>query len=163
MKSSVNHPVYGPITYEEGAWSGKKIITVGGRELKKIDKNTFVFSEGESPMMATLKGSWLVGASLCVGGEEIRLVSKPAWYEWILAFLPFVLVVVWGNSVPLCSIIPVAGGAIGGALGGVSFVVSMSLFRGKSVGGKLLTALLAMLVTFGIGVLLALLFLSMML
>lgn len=162
MKESVNHPVYGQIVYEEGVWSGKKIITVGGRELKKINKNTFVFSEGENPVMASLKGSWLVGATLRVGGEEIRLVSKPAWYEWILAFLPFVLVTVWGNSVPLCSIIPVAGGALGGALGGASCVACMCFFRGKSVGCKLLTTLLVMLATFGTGVLLALTILSFM-
>ena len=31
---------------------------------------------------------------------------RPAWYDYVLAIIPFILVLVWGNSVYLCTIIP---------------------------------------------------------
>ena len=46
--------------------------------------------------------------------------------------LPFILIMVWGNSVALCSIIPVVGGAIGGAISGGMGVVSLSLMKRQS-------------------------------
>lgn len=66
MTKNVTHPVYGMITYEENIWSGKKTVSVNGCVLRTMAKNTFVFQEGETPVLATLKGSALTGVSLTV-------------------------------------------------------------------------------------------------
>jgi hypothetical protein len=99
----------------------------------------------------TVRGGILTGVALCIQNEEIWIYSKPTWIDWVFAVLPFVLMIVWGNSVRLCSIIPVVGGAIGGALGGLAMVVTMLLIREKGIARKILMTLLATLVTFIIG------------
>lgn len=162
MKKSVTHPIYGIITYEENIWSGKKTVSVNGNVLQKTGKNTFLFMNGETGVAVTLRGSVLTGVTLQIQNEQISVIAKPAWYEWILAVLPLALNLIWGNSVALCSIIPVVGGAVGGALGGAAMVICMGMMREKTVGGKLLTALVTVLATFAAGAVLGYLILSMM-
>lgn len=77
-----------------------------------------------------------------------------------MAVLPFVLNIIWGNSAQLCSIVPVVGGAIGGALNGVALVLIMSQLREKSIVGKLLTALVGTVIAFAVCAVLALLMIS---
>lgn len=151
MKKVIMHPTYGEIIYEEGIWSGKRTFTINGAAMQKISKDTYAFMFGEESVQAVLRGSMLAGASLNIRGEKIWIISKPKWYDWLLSFLPFAIIMIWGNSAPLCSIIPVAGGAIGGALGGAGFVVTMFNVREKRGVKKILTALLATLITFAIG------------
>lgn len=150
MKKTIMHQTYGEIVYEEGIWSGKKTITINGTALQKAKKNVYMLADEEN-VQVTLRGSVLTGASLNIRGEEICVFAKPAWYDWLLSFLPLALIMIWGNSISLCSIIPVVGGAIGGALGGVGLVVTMFLIREKGIVHKLLTALLATLITFAAG------------
>lgn len=151
MKKNISHPVYGEIIYEESVWSGKKSISMKGIPLKCISKNVYTLEDGEYTIQVNLRGSALAGVALCIQNEEIWVINKPAWYDWVLSMIPFVLMIVWGNSVQLCSIIPVVGGAIGGALGGAAMVMTMFMIRGKSIVRKLLTALLSTLITFAIG------------
>ena len=151
MKKVIMHPTYGEIVYEEGFWSGKRTFTVNGTAMQKISKDTYTFIVGEESVQAVLQGSMLMGASLNIRGEKIWIISKPKLYDWLLSFLPFAIIMIWGNSAPLCSIIPVAGGAIGGALGGAGLVITMFLIREKRGARKILTALLAALLTFAVG------------
>lgn len=152
MKKTIMHPTYGEIVYEEGIWSGKRTFTINGIAMQKISKDTYVFMIGEESIQAVLQGSMLTGASLNIRGEKIWIISKPKWYDWLLSFLPFAIIMIWGNSASLCSMIPVAGGAIGGALGGAGLVITMFNVREKRGVQKILTALLATLVTFAVGV-----------
>lgn len=39
--------------------------------------------------------------------------------------VPFIIA--WGNSIPLCRIFPIVGGAIGGAIGGIFLALSFYL------------------------------------
>lgn len=151
MKKSIIHPSYGEIVYEEGIWSGKKSISINGTPLQKVKKNEYLLGEGENAVQVTLGGSVLTGVALSIRGEDIWIVPKPTGLDWILSAVPFVLILAWGNSVKLCSIIPVVGGAIGGAIGGVAMVVTMFMIREKKFAVKLLTALLATALTFGGG------------
>lgn len=155
MKQTVIHPTYGEIIYEEGLWSGKKTLFFHGVALNKVKKNVFRLNEGDTALEVTVAGSVLTGVVINVRGEEIRILPKPAWYDLILSILPFMLIMVWGNSVALCSIIPVIGGAIGGALGGAAMVLTLYMLRGKKLMTKLLTAILATAITFGVGAVLA--------
>lgn len=159
MKKTITHPTFGEITYEESLWTGKKTIAIGGTVLPKESKNRYLMGYGENAIPVAVQGSVLTGVSINIQGQWIEIFSKPAWYDWALSILPFVLILVWGNSVQLCSIIPVIGGAIGGALGGGAMVLTMLHIREKGMGRKLLIALLTTLVTFVIGAVLGYVFL----
>lgn len=150
MNKTVMHPVYGAITYDENIWTGKKTVTVNGVPLAKRTKNIFSLSNGAESIPVTLKGNAMTGASIVIGGEALELYPKPSVLDWILSMLPFVLVMVWGNSRALCEIVPVVGGAIGGAVSGMAIVLCMTALREKSVGKKLLIALLALAATFAV-------------
>ena len=67
--------------------------------------------------------------TLNIESETIALTPKAKWYETVLAVIPIVFLLTWGNSVELCAIFPVIGGAIGGALGAVGGCTSMILMK----------------------------------
>lgn len=120
MQVTVSHPTYGLITYEESFWTGKKSILFDGIPLLKINKTTFQLpaastdpfaateesAEGVSaPVTVTVKGSYINGASLIIGGETVTLTAKASVLDIILGLIPAVLFFAF-----------VIGGAIGGGL-----------------------------------------------
>ena len=126
MKSVVQHEVLGELTYEEGFWSGKKSLYMNGQPLVKVSKNVFQALNGE---LITLKGNFIRGTTATIGGETIVFVPPCKWYEYILAILPFLLNVVWGNSTALYNIIPIVGGAIGGFISAIFVVANFICFK----------------------------------
>ena len=94
-----------------------------------------------------MKGNVLTGVCLNIGGEDIWIVPKAGALDWVLSALPFALIMLWGNNPQLCSLIPVVGGAIGGA----GVIITMLSVRDKKGFGKVLTGLLIALATFAIG------------
>lgn len=151
MKQTIKHYALGEIIYEENIWSGKKTICIDGVMLQKVKKDTYSWDHDGQQRQVILRGSVVTGATMTVDGEEIILVPKPAVLDWLLSFLPFAIIMVWGNNTYLCSLIPVAGGAIGGALGGAGLVITMLKVREKRGVKKVLIALLATLITFAVG------------
>ena len=155
MKQVINHPVHGEIIYKESFWTGKKTITVGGVEARRVSKKDYKLDD----KMIFLKGSFLTGSSIYMDGEMIQLCPKAKWYEIVLAIIPFLFLLIWGNSVVLCSILPVIGGGIGGALGAIAGFVSMLLMKGvKQPVGKIIIGLVVTAFTIFIGFLLAVAF-----
>lgn len=128
MILSIQHPIYGSIVYEEGAWSGKRSLIVNGVRAERISKK--VFRVGDQK--AVIKGSTFEGVTLLINGQSIQLSPKSKWYEIALAIIPFLFLLIWGNVPSLCMIFPVVGGALGGALGGACAIVSMILMRKQS-------------------------------
>ena len=120
MKTVVNS-TYGEICYEEGFWTGKRKISVGGVSLEK--KNKRVYSADGITVEA--KGNQFFGMKLSVNGESVQIVPAPKWYEYLFSVLILCIGLVWGNSVALCKIIPVVGGAIGGALCGLFAMINL--------------------------------------
>lgn len=158
MKSYVTHPTYGNIVYDENFWSGKKSILVNGNFAKRLSKKDFIV-DGKS---AILKGNFLTGATLQIEGETIVLCEKPKIYEFILALLPFIFILTWGNSPTLCLIFPVIGGAIGGALGALAFITSLILMKKtKSPLYKIIIGAVTFIVTVLIAFILAIAFVLM--
>ncbi len=153
MKNTILHPIYGPISYEEGFWSGKKTIYIGGTQLQKVNKTTFSWFNGVRHEEVKMTGNAFLGVTLTLRGEKIVVWPKPLWYDWVLSILPLLVLLIWGNSVMLNSILPVVGGAIGAGIGGGALALGMILMRGKNFGKKLLTALLVFLGAFGIAAL----------
>ena len=129
MKSSVNHAKYGLIEYEEGFWTGKKILTINGVRLTKQKKNVFVLDGADGALTFKLSGNMLTGAFATIDGEVIQLIAPLKWYEIVLTVIIPLFVIVWGNSPVLCSIFPIIGGAIGGALSGIGACVSLTLTK----------------------------------
>lgn len=140
MKEMIHHPVYGEIIYNENVWNGKKALTVNGVHAQPISKKEYLVNGKK----AYLKGSFLTGSVLYIEDKVIQLSPGARWYEIILAIIPFLFLMTWGNSVSLCAIFPVVGGAIGGALGGAGAVLSL-LFM-KSTKAALLKVLIGMIV-----------------
>ena len=69
------------------------------------------------------------GASLIVDGQKIIIAPPMKWYEYILALIIPIFVLTWGNSVYLCSIFPIVGGAIGGAISALAMIFSAVVMR----------------------------------
>ena len=153
MKESIQHPVYGQIVYEESFWTGKKSITVNGVSAPVVSKNKFMIDGKE----ATLKGNFAGGVSMSIEGETIQLTPKSKWYESALAVIPLVFLLTWGNSVELCAIFPVVGGALGGLLGAIGGIMSRNYMRRqKNPLLKVLIGLVAAAATIFVAYLLAL-------
>ena len=130
MLNVINHEKYGEIIIEESFWTGKREIFINRQPLKKIGKREYEFKEDEKSTIVHLTGNFAGGLVAEINGEKIQLTPKLKWYETILPILLAVLIFVWGNNVQLCKIIPIVGGAIGGAIIGAltffSIVISKS-------------------------------------
>ena len=120
---------YGEIKYEENIWTGKKSVHINGVALSKVDKTSFSYNHDGLDMKVSIKGSIYKGSTLIVGEEKFEVYPKTLWYEYVLTILPIVLIIVWGSNIYLCSIIPVIGGAIGGAISGVLGILSLSTMK----------------------------------
>ncbi|MBE6639330.1 MAG: hypothetical protein E7616_07780 [Ruminococcaceae bacterium] len=138
MKETVQHEKIGQIVYEESFWSGKKELTIDGVKLVKQQKNTFVWNCGGQNKLVYVKGSFATSAKLYVDDTVVELTPSAKWYELVCSILIFVLIMVWGNSVTLCSILPVVGGAIGGGISGAMAFLNLIMMKAqKKVGVKL--------------------------
>lgn len=91
--------------YDESFWTGKKTLTINGVKLTKRNRKTF--EDTISGELYEIRGNYLSGLKIVKDGYEIVL-CKNTWYEWILACLPF-----------LSILIGIFGGALGGALSGL--------------------------------------------
>ena len=105
MKVTVNHPVHGEIVFEENFWKGKKKLSVNGKKLQKVGKKTFA---GEGDKTFFLEGNFFNRKQASSGKREIVLTPALKWYEVVLSVLPFLLILIWGNSVALAALFPLS-------------------------------------------------------
>lgn len=146
MKYTVTHPLLGTVEVNESIWTGKKELFLNGQPVQKLSKKVFALPSGEQILLA---GNSLSGITLQYGTENIRVAPGPKWYEIVLSLLPFLLVMVWGNTPALCAILPVIGGAIGGALSAVGCVLNFIAIKSvRSVPLKILISIGILAVTF---------------
>lgn len=119
------------ITYTENFWTGKKTISINGKELLKIDKKRYKYED----KYYTVKGSYLTGVELIDGVQSVALVRKLTTLETILCFLPFLLAFI--------------GGAIGGLCGGAACAFNAIFIRKtNNTVGKILCSILSAVVAF---------------
>ena len=148
MQNVVQNEKYGEIVYDENFWTGRKSITFNGEALERVSRKEFRTKSGEQVLV---KGSFLTGVKLDIGGEAITVMSTVKWYEILLAIIPFILIMVWGNTVALVRIVPVVGGAIGGGISGLFSATSLCLMRSvKPLWLKILIGVIFIGVTFGV-------------
>ena len=147
MKREIQHPELGAIVYEESFWTGKKKLFINGEELIKKSRTVFQTSDGKT---VTIMGNMFVGTKANVSGVIVEITPATKWYEYIMAFVSFVFVLVWGNVTSLCEILPIVGGALGGF---VSALVSMCVLYLIKKTDKILLKLLIALAGFVVAVL----------
>lgn len=148
MKQVLQHETYGEIVYEESFWSGKKTLSFNNVELKKLSNKSFLLEDGRE---ITVNGNYLTGVKLLIGSETIKVTPTVTWYEIVLSVLPFLLIMVWGNVVALCEIVPVVGGAIGGFISGLLSVTNLLIIRRlKNIWLKIAVSIAMLGLTFGI-------------
>ncbi len=129
QKSTVNHPKYGEIVYSESTFWGIPSIEINGVKLEKQKKKRFVFKNEGEEIICPLKGNMFVGAYLEINGETIELSEKMKWYEYLGAILIAAVLISWGNVPALCEIIPIFGGAVGGAIAGAAAVLNCYIVK----------------------------------
>ena len=157
MKTSVHHIAYGQIEYEENFWTGQRALTINGTKLTKQKKNVFAFNNENETLICQIKGNLLSGVKLNIDQDVIELTPTTKWYEYACSISIFMLILVWGNVPALCKIIPVVGGAIGGAISGLAAFVNVLLMKkAKNAWSKLLVWLGMLAATFFICFLVAL-------
>lgn len=119
------------ITYTENFWTGKKTISINGKELLKIDKKRYKYED----KYYTVKGNYFTGVEMSDGVESITLIRKLTTLEMILCFIPLVVIV--------------TGGAIGGLCGGAACAFNAAFLRKTdNVGMKVLYSVLSTIVAF---------------
>ena len=92
------------VEYYESFWTGRRKLSIAGKELEKTGKRTFC--DNENMVEYTAKGSFLSGVTLINNKGESFVLAKNKWYDWLMIFLPLVGMVI---GVAFC-------GAIGGGL-----------------------------------------------
>lgn len=127
MKKIINHEIYGEICYSESEWTGRKKLTVNGRELQKDSKKTFLLIKDGKTISIEQKGSFFSGVSLVIDNETIEITKPCKWYEFALAIIPFAFVIIWGNIPASVNIFPVVGGAIGGGITALIGIYGLSV------------------------------------
>ena len=131
--------VFGKIEYEESL-TGRKTLIIDGVPLTQTDKKTFRKPDGTT---FTLNGSYMSGVTLISEGREVCVSMKTKWYEYVLAFLPFAIVCVWGNNPALVAFVPMVGGVIGGVVSAlVSVYALLAMKKSNKVTGKILIGLI---------------------
>lgn len=139
MKVTVHHVAYGEIEYVESVFTGRRDLSFSGRPLERKRRNLFLYKTGAGDVECRIRGSYLFGTTLIVDGEEIVLTPSCKWYEIALSVLLFAFLLVWGNVPALGAIVPIVGGALGGAVAGGAWYGALFLMRRvKGPGLKLL-------------------------
>ncbi len=148
MKTVVQNEKYGEFVVDENVWTGKIKVFLNGKELAKVDKTRYLIEEKK---YIDFTGNSIKGLYMTVDNQTTQVTAPAKWYEIALSVLIFVVILIWGNSLTLCSIVPVVGGAIGGGLSAMLAVVNLFVMRGiKNVALKLLAFVGIFAVTFGL-------------
>ena len=129
MRVVISESPLGKIEYEESFWTGKKIILVDGKLLKKKSKNVYYLNEGESTNIYYLEGNYFTGVRIRSYGKGVYVIPPSKWYEILLSAFIFLFTLVWGNVPTLVSIIPIVGGAIGGLISASIALLNITLMR----------------------------------
>ena len=163
MKNIIYDAQYGKVEFNEGFWTGKKELIIDGIKLTKVSKNQYSYVNGDIDTVVLIKGNYISGSELLIGDYKIQLTEKTKWWEFVIAFLPVIFIMIWGNSTALCSIFPLVGGAMGGFISGIVSVFGLLFIKGtKSKLMKVLIAIGAFVVTVLFCYLVAVVLISMM-
>lgn len=115
MKKEFEIENIGAVLYEESFWTGKKTLYVNGKSIYAVSKNEFVYEEEQF----VINGNFLKGTYLVHNNQNYEIFAKTMWYEYVLALIPIIFDIIWGNSWDLFLLLPVVSGALGGGICGI--------------------------------------------
>lgn len=146
MRVVVKHEKMGEFIYEENFWNGNKKVFINEVELVKTGKNAFQTAEGKKLLIL---GNFFTGLKAFTDEETIKISEPCKWYEYLLSFLPMLLIIIWGNTRPLTDIIPIIGGAVGGAICGLFGMLDLVFIHYiKNIWLKILISIVIFAVSF---------------
>ena len=149
MKICLLHPQYGQIDYTENIWTGKRQLQINGETLAKRSGKSFILQQEEGETRCYIKGNFISGIRLLIGEDKIQLSRRAKWYELALSVFIWIFIIVWGNSAYLASILPIMGGAIGGAIAGFMAITNLNIIMQKTkVLAKILLTLCMLLAAY---------------
>lgn len=161
MKKSFDVPSLGTVVVKESVWTGKFTVLVNGVEAKRMSKTAFLYEAGASTYDINITGNFVKGSTMTINGDSYKISENIKWYEYVLALLPFVFILIWGNVPALCQILPVVGGALGGVVSALMGILSaMVMKETKSVALKILYGIAFFLATIAICYALAIIYLT---
>ena len=165
MKYTVTHDTYGQIECTESFWTSKKSVTINGVALKQVGKMrkgqmTYEYETDEGKKQVISKGTFTSGIQLVIDGETIQIDKGATLLEKIFCIFMWVILFIWGNSTYLCSIIPIMGGGIGGAMNGVLALTTLLVMKSvKSPASKIIVGLAMFVATVMVNIAVAIVFL----
>ena len=124
MKEIIQHEKYGTIEFSEGTVLGNREIVINGQPLTKKSNKVFYLADNT---MVKVEGNLFTGVKLNIDGEMVQITPAGKWYELAIYIAGFVLLMVWSNSIPLLTILPMIGGGIGGLLYAIPAVLGFSV------------------------------------
>ena len=101
--------------YEEGFWTGKRIIKYNGTSLTKINRNLYEYKAGETTENFEIKGNQLIGVTIKMFGNVVEIARKLTWYELLMSIFVFIPCILYG--------------AVGGAIGGILGFTNLTIIR----------------------------------
>ncbi len=137
MKVTIDTKI-GLLTYDESFFSGKKVISIEGKEARKISKTKYVITKTiqnetgdyvDKEIEIYLSGSVMSGVKIYIDDDSYQVLPKPIWFEIVIPILFAVITIIWGNVSSLVKILPLVGGAVGGLVTGLVNVIGFSLSR----------------------------------
>lgn len=124
-------------------------------------KTAFLYESGASTYDINITGNFVKGSTLTINGDSYKISENLKWYEYVLAILPFVFILIWGNVPALVQILPVIGGAIGGVVSALMGLLSAVVMKEtKSIALKILYGIAFFLATVAICYALAIIYLT---
>ena len=121
--------------YKESFWTGSKSLYIGDVPCAKLNRNTFLVhtSDGREVHFVA-QGNLFSGVKLTSMEFGDIVVARPlVWYEYILAFLPLLLIIL--------------GGLIGAVFGVISCGVNLAISRSEmNPVMKIVTSLFSILI-----------------
>lgn len=126
-----------------------------------MSKTAFLYESGASTYDINITGNFVKGSTLTINGDSYKISENLKWYEYVLAILPFVFILIWGNVPALVQILPVIGGAIGGVVSALMGLLSALVMKEtKSIALKILYGIAFFLATVAICYALAIIYLT---
>lgn len=148
---------YGPISYEESIWTGKRKIIVNGILLKKEKKKIYTYCDGDRFIYVEVIGSILTGIKLKIGEEKLTLLKETMFYEYFMMISPLIpgIIFLTDNYLIRQTSNPILNSALIGGFKGA--LVGASVFALIYLIKRINNIKYNILITIGINILLSLL------
>lgn len=111
----------------------KRKIFINGIQATKINKTEYVLIDSSindgKEVNIRVYGNIAKGMTVNVDGFSYVILEAVTWYELALCIFFLAFNLAWGNTPKLVNVMPIVGGAIGGAISGLCFAFGLAFSR----------------------------------